>query len=54
MGDVAIEELFVLVTHAGMGNAEVIIAPNDLGREKEVDGGQVRNSMGSGTLREDK
>lgn len=33
VGDVAIEELFLLVDRVGRGNAQVIIAPNDLRRE---------------------
>lgn len=41
MGDVAAEELFILVALAGMENVEVIIAPNDLRREKAVDEGQM-------------
>jgi hypothetical protein len=32
MGDLAIEELFVLAERVGLGNVEVVIAPNDLRR----------------------
>lgn len=42
IGDPPIEDLFVLVYRAGLRNAKVIIAPNDLRLAPPVDQGQMR------------
>ncbi|MGV8123418.1 MAG: hypothetical protein AB2L14_27000 [Candidatus Xenobiia bacterium LiM19] len=41
MGDVAIEELFLLAARAGMENVTVIISPNDLRAGKPIEAGQM-------------
>ncbi|MFH0803052.1 MAG: L,D-transpeptidase family protein [bacterium] len=42
IGDVAVEEVFVLVARTGLKNTKVIIAPNDLRVKPPIDAGQLK------------